>query len=100
MSVSIQLVKRDSYFVQEQFNTLRRILFVLENDQAFYYQYDLNTGELVNTVPWVCRRKQITRWADRIATKEEIASLKTDTAQLRMDEIMEKVMNSLMMQEE
>ena len=100
MSVSIQLVKRDSYFVQEQFNTLRQILFIRDNELVFYYQYDLNTGKRVNTVLWVCRRKQITRWADRTATKEEIASLKTDTAQLRMDETIEKMINSLMMQEE
>ena len=91
MSVPIRLVKKDACFVQEKFNILRQVLFIRDNGQVFYYQYDLNTGKTQITLPGVCRRKQITRWADRIATGEEIASLRADIAQLRMAEAMEKV---------
>ena len=100
MSIPIQLIKRDSCFVQEQFNTLRQILFIRDNGQVYYYQYDLSTGKPENTFPGVCRRKQITRWADRIATIDEIASLRADMAQLRMTEAMEKIENYFLTLEE
>ena len=100
MSIPIQLIKRDSCFVQEQFNTLRQILFIRDNGQVYYYQYDLSTGKPENTFPGVCRRKQITRWAERIATGEEIASLRADISQLRMAEAMKKIENYFLTLEE
>ena len=100
MSVPIRLVKKDACFVQEKFNILRQVLFIRDNGQVFYYQYDLNTGKTQITLPGVCSKKQITRWADRIATGEEIASLRTDIAQLRMIEAMEKVEKYFMTREE
>ena len=89
--ISIKLVLTGSYLVREQYNELRHILLVTDDDRVSYLQYDLNTGEPVSTLPFMCRRKQITRWADRAATRDEIALLRTD-AEVRMQETIRKVL--------
>ena len=90
--VSMKLVIVGSYLVREQYNELRHIVFAHDDDRVSYRQYDLNTGQPVSDLPFGCRRKQITRWADRAATREEIALLRTDIAQARMHETIRKVM--------
>ena len=83
MSVSITQVQPESFFVFELTHTLLlRHIVRVQGDKAYFRQYEFKLGQKmkINNVSLQnCRRRQIVRWATRMATAEEIASLKKET---------------------
>jgi len=79
MNLSITLVQPESFFVQEGYDDiyLLRHVVLLEEDRAYYREYKLGMEVTIrNLLLLGCTRKQITRWATRPATAEEIDLLK------------------------
>jgi hypothetical protein len=64
-------------YVKDNAHVAREVIAELYHRKVVYNTYDLLTGKLM-CAQQICSRKQLIRWADREATREESAKLIRD----------------------
>lgn len=96
MSISIRDVQPNRFFVRSY--AVREIIADL-GEEVKYRTYLLETGEPISSLPALCSKRQIFRWAEREATNEEISRMQillaTQNEQGKIQEISDAVIASI-----